>query len=736
MRQLLCAGAYLLLACVPLGLLRAQPVVVNKYYNAGIGNAAQDAVELLVVQHNADLRGMLIKDFSSSMNADAGGVFQFLNVPLWAAVPAGTLIVLRNDATAADVSALPDFVLDVGLSNAAYFNVLTGSFDIATTDMVMLKGAGAAAAGVAGSLHVLGGGTAGSFYTSAPTPKLLAVTGAGTAEFVIATNATSALADYNGTGAAGGTTGVALGSAHNPANQAYINQLRMAIGSLSLSTNTIAFDSLALGDSAIRTYTVTGSFLMQPITAASNRVDFTLSYNNSAYGPSVTLPQAGGVVSIKFKPSQAGAQTASIVHTSGAFAQTLTATGRTPALAITVQPGVLNFGMLLTGRTAILGAFVSGRSLTQNITVGVAAGSPFALSRDNTTFASAVSLPASGGALFIRYAPQAPANDTLALVLASGTTSGVLPVAAQAEAFNANTAIVVNKFYNATVDAVELLVVRSNTNAQGLVVKDFSNNLTADGGGKYAFAAHPLWGNLRAGTLIVLRNNGSQADTDATDYYLDVGLDNPTFFTNLDATGRFDIAGNDMVMIKAAGAPPVGTAGSLHALAGGAGPLLNAAPLPKLAAPTPAGNGEYVCATTPNRALIDYHGTDALGGQTGLRLGQGNTAANSDYIRSLRAGVTNIEVPAGVNEGEALVYPNPATTEALLRLVLAKPGAVQADVYNVAGGRINTVAWGRQTAGVHTLPLPVADWPAGLYWLAVYLPAEQRYLHARVAVVH
>src|SRR5205814_164373 len=41
-----------------------QSVVVNKYFNSG---TTADVVELLVVQDNLDMRGMIIKDFSSSM---------------------------------------------------------------------------------------------------------------------------------------------------------------------------------------------------------------------------------------------------------------------------------------------------------------------------------------------------------------------------------------------------------------------------------------------------------------------------------------------------------------------------------------------------------------------------------------------------------------------------------------------------------------------------------------------
>ena len=88
-----------LLACATAD---AQSVVVNKYFNSG---TTADIVELLVIQDALDMRGMYLKDFSSNMANDGGGKYQCSNDALWSAVPAGTLIVLRNNNSAADVSA-------------------------------------------------------------------------------------------------------------------------------------------------------------------------------------------------------------------------------------------------------------------------------------------------------------------------------------------------------------------------------------------------------------------------------------------------------------------------------------------------------------------------------------------------------------------------------------------------------------------------------------------------------
>src|SRR5947199_4974818 len=98
---------------------RAQSVVVNKYQNSG---TTADIVELLVIQDSLDMRGMFLKDFSSNMANDGGGKYQFSNDTLWSSVPAGTLIVLRNNNSAADTSVGGgDCDLHIGRRDTHYF---------------------------------------------------------------------------------------------------------------------------------------------------------------------------------------------------------------------------------------------------------------------------------------------------------------------------------------------------------------------------------------------------------------------------------------------------------------------------------------------------------------------------------------------------------------------------------------------------------------------------------------
>lgn len=206
-------------------------IVINKYYNSGVSGGASDAVELLVIHPNLNMGGMLIKDYSSSMANDGGGGYIFAaTAPLWANVPAGTLVTVRKDNSAADTTVGGgDYTIDVGLLNPSYFiNAATGPFDIGSADMVEIKGSGSVFWGNTGHIHALAAGTPGTWYNSAPPPKLNTTSTAGTSKIAYALNATSSLPDYNGTGAAvADATGFpTFGQANNETNQIYIDMLR------------------------------------------------------------------------------------------------------------------------------------------------------------------------------------------------------------------------------------------------------------------------------------------------------------------------------------------------------------------------------------------------------------------------------------------------------------------------------------------------------------------------------
>ncbi|MBS1492023.1 MAG: T9SS type A sorting domain-containing protein [Bacteroidetes bacterium] len=270
-------------------------VVINKYQNS-----TPDGVELLVIQNNLDMRGMIIKDFSGSMATDGGGKFQFTTNTLWSSVPAGTLIVLRNNATAAD-SVADDYLVDVGLTNTSFFTNLGGTFDIATTEVVMIKTAGSDPAGVNGCIHALAGGTAGTFFTSAPTPKLIATGTSGTNFFVYANNTNSVLADYNGTDATGGATGLTFGTGNNASNTAYINSLRNITYTADGVIPAGSYSSITINGSGI-VVTLGGNVTIGTLTLIDGFLELgtnDLTVNSTVGGNSSTYVRTNGTGKLK-----------------------------------------------------------------------------------------------------------------------------------------------------------------------------------------------------------------------------------------------------------------------------------------------------------------------------------------------------------------------------------------------------------------------------------------------------
>ena len=213
------------LTCAVVGAATAwgQSVVINE-----IRNDAPDAVELVVVQDGLNMQGMIVKDYSSSGANDGGGAFTFSTDPLWASLPAGTIIVLQKTNTATDVTVGGgDYNLTVGLQNATYFTAGSGTFDIATEEIIQIKAAGNDQAGSTGAIHTLATDGAGAQYDSSPTPKLKAASGdSGFPESVEANNSTAALSDFNGTDATGDNATGTLGTYNNANNQTFIDGLR------------------------------------------------------------------------------------------------------------------------------------------------------------------------------------------------------------------------------------------------------------------------------------------------------------------------------------------------------------------------------------------------------------------------------------------------------------------------------------------------------------------------------
>ena len=89
-------------------------------------------------------------------------------------------------------------------------------------------------------------------------------------------------------------------------------------------------------------------------------------------------------------------------------------------------PEAMNFGTVIAGDSAVRPATVTAYNLTAGITVTTTA--PFSVSLNDTTYATSVTMPATGGTLYVKYAPTAAGTDSAIVVLASGDVADTIVV--------------------------------------------------------------------------------------------------------------------------------------------------------------------------------------------------------------------------------------------------------------------------------------------------------------------
>lgn len=248
------------------------------------------------------------------------------------------------------------------------------------------------------------------------------------------------------------------------------------------------------------------------------------------------------------------------------------------------------------------------------------------------------------------YHVEIPAGAILDLASPANSYAGLVG----SSAWNFTTAVVVtpprvvvNKYLNGSPDRVELLVVgtgspASTVDLRGMILKDFSGDMSGDAGGRFLFANTAFWSEVPAGTLITLSNSITSSDIVPGDYKLAVGLGDPSYFTALPGLAELDITATDMVMIKEAGSDPAGTSGGIHTLAAGAASptsFFTLFPGAKLRAIATTGPNLGVQAANSTSSQADFmSGTDATGNLVlGLSdFGAPNNGPNAAFISALR----------------------------------------------------------------------------------------------------
>lgn len=190
-------------------------VVINEYMNGSATSA--EWVELLVLEDNLDMRGMVLRDYSGSGSVQTSPLV-FSDDSLWSSIPHGTfIVVLGNGNSTPEDLFIDDKKLMVNSSNALYFSGT--SFNISgTTDCLEILSSRNR------HIHALSHGNKPGAIASIPQPWVNVSSSSSTGNVVRFFNTSLPQHFADNTKAQHSSTAT-MGAANDPVQQAFVNQM-------------------------------------------------------------------------------------------------------------------------------------------------------------------------------------------------------------------------------------------------------------------------------------------------------------------------------------------------------------------------------------------------------------------------------------------------------------------------------------------------------------------------------
>ncbi len=189
---------------------------------------------------------------------------------------------------------------------------------------------------------------------------------------------------------------------------------KCVVPTINTSVSSLAFGNVVKGNSAKKTFIVTGTDLTGSLTVSSNNSNFTVSPTT------ITAASAanGATVTVTYKPSAAGSHSGTItISGGGAASKTVSVTGKCvlPTSLITTSVSSLAFGNVVKGNSAKKTFIVTGTDLTGSLTVS-SNNSNFTVSPTTITAASA----ANGVTVTVTYKPSAAGSHSGTITISGG----------------------------------------------------------------------------------------------------------------------------------------------------------------------------------------------------------------------------------------------------------------------------------------------------------------------------